>query len=211
MLAMSFWNLSGGAKILLAVCAVVLIAEGAYINYVMGGGLTGIFSEKTSCERVLEKWETENPEAAKDRPLYDGTRAVVDFENTNLTQAREFKTEIEKAVAAGPNFAGTYAVAQWSCGEGCQNHAVVNTETGKIITLGPRTEAGLGITEESPIMITNPAENFPSIAEMQKADFATLTSLANIPREYFVLVGDNDSNVRLQKICTENPFESVGI
>ncbi len=207
----NFWNLSAGAKILLAICAAVLIAEGLYINYVMGGNLTGVFSEKTSCERVLEKWEAENPELAKDRPLYAGIVAAVDYANTKLTQANEFKAEIDEAVAKGPNFAGKYAVAQWSCGEQCQNHAVVNVETGKVITLGPRTEAGLGITEESPIMITNPAENFPPIAEMQKVTLGMLTSLANIPREYYVLVGDSDSNVGLQKICTENPFEGMGI
>lgn len=207
----NFLDLSLGAKIMLAVLSVVVIAEGVYINHVMGGNLTSVFASKTSCERVLEKWEGTNPEAAKDRTLYGGPIAPVDFTNSNLKQAENFKTAITEAVANGPNFAGKYAVAQWGCGTGCQGHAVVNVESGKIIAFGPETQAGIGISLESPIMITNPKENFPPIAEMQKADLVTLTSLANIPREYYVLVGDNDANVGLQKICTENPFEGMGI
>jgi hypothetical protein len=206
----SFFDLSAGAKILLAICAVVVIAEGLYINHVMGGAITSVFSSATSCERVVEKWEEANPLWAASRDLYTGAIATVDYSG-NLSQAVNFKTAIDEAVAAGPNFAGKYAVAQWGCGTGCQGHAVVNVESGKIIAFGPQTEAGLGLSPESPIMITNPKENFPPIAEMQKADLPTLTSLANIPREYYVLVGDNDSNVGLQKICTENPFEGKGI
>lgn len=202
----SFIDMPVGAKILLGLCAALVLAEGLYINYVMGGAVFSIFSDATSCERVLEKWEEANPAWAEARALYTGAIAAVDY-NSNLSQAANFKTEIDEAVAAGPNFAGKYAVAQWSCGAGCQGHAVVNVESGKIIALGPQTEAGLGIAPESPIMITNPQENFPSISEMQKADLKTLTALANIPREYYVLVGDNDANVGLQKICTENPFE----
>lgn len=207
----NFLDLSLGAKVLLAVLSVVVIAEGIYINHVMGGNLTSVFAEKTSCERVLEKWEAENPEAAQDRPLYGGPVASVDFENSNLAQAANFKSAILEAVAKGPNFAGKYAVAQWGCGTSCQGHAVVNVESGKIIAFGPETQAGIGISEESPILITNPKENFPAVAEMQKADLVQLTSLANIPREYYVLVGDSDSTVGLQKICTENPFEGMGI
>lgn len=207
----SFFELSTGAKILLAICAVVLLAEGLYINYVMGGAAAKVFAEKTSCERVLEKWEAANPEMARDRELYAGPRAAVDYVNTPLTQAAEFSSVIDEAVVAGPNFAGKYAVAQWGCGSNCQGHAVVNVETGKIVAFGPQTEAGLSINENSAIMVTNPKENFPSIAEMQQADLKTLTSLANIPREYYVLVGHSDSNVGLQRICTENPFEGARI
>lgn len=196
---------------LLGILSIVVITEGFYINHVMGGNLTSIFKEKTSCERVLEKWEENNPEAAEDRALYGGPIAPVDFAHSNLAQAENFKTAITDAVEKGPNFAGKYAVAQWGCGTGCQGHAVVNVESGKIIAFGPETQAGIGISLESPIMITNPKENFPSVAEMQKASLVQLTALANIPREYYVLVGDSDSTVGLQRICTENPFEGMGI
>ncbi len=203
----SFFDLSTGAKILLGICAVVVLAEGLYINYIMGGGVADVLSKESSCERVLTKWEAENPALASRRSLYSGPIAAVDYANTPLTQAVNFTEEINEAVAKGANYAGKYAVAQWGCGANCQGHAVVNVESGKIIALGPQTEAGLSINEESVIMVTNPKENFPSIAEMQEADLQTLTKLANIPREYYVLVGDNDANAGLQRICTENPFE----
>lgn len=206
----AFMKLPFGVKIALGFLAAVLLAEGLYINYVMGGAVFSVFSETTSCERVVAKWEEANPEWAKKRDLYTGPIAQVNY-GGNLPQAMDFKAQIDEAVAAGPNFAGKYAVAQWNCGEGCQGHAVVNVETGKIVAFGPQTEAGLGIAPESPVMTTNPTENFPPISEMQKADLPTLTKLANIPREYYVLVGDNDSNVGLQRICTENPFEGQAI
>ncbi len=207
----NFMDLSLGAKILLGVLSLVVIAEGAYINYVMGGNVASVFASETSCERVLEKWEEANPELAKDRELYGGPAVPVDFKNTSLAQAAEFKTHITEAVGKGPNFAGKFAVAQWGCGTGCQGHAIVNVESGKLIAFGPQTQAGIGVSLESPILITNPKENFPPIAELQKADLRTLTSLANIPREYYVLVGESDSTYGLQKICTENPFEAMGI
>ncbi len=143
--------------------------------------------------------------------MYGGPIAPIDYANTPITQAANFKSAINEAVAAGPNFAGKYAVAQWSCGSNCQGHAIVNVESGKIITFGPSSEAGVGISPESPILIVNPKENFPPIAEMQKANLETLISLANLPREYYVLEGDNDENVRLAKICTENPFEGQSL
>jgi hypothetical protein len=206
----NFWDLSAGAKILLGVCAVVLIAEGLYINYVMGSSAFDVFSGETSCERVLGKWEAENPAWATAAPIYTGPAATVRYEG-NLPQAGDFRAAIDEAVSKGPNFAGKYAVAQWSCGSNCQGHAVVNVESGKIITFGPQTDAGVGISPESRVLITNPRENFPSISEMQKADLATLTTLANIAREYYVLVGDSDSNAGLQRICAENPFEGIAI
>jgi hypothetical protein len=206
----NFWNFSAGAKLLLAVCAVVLVAEGLYINYVMGSSVFEVLSRETSCERVLEKWEAANPEWAAEAPIYKGTAAQVQY-NERLPQALEFKANIDEAVSKGVNFAGKYAVAQWGCGANCQGHAVVNVESGKIVAFGPQTEAGVGIAPESRVLITNPKENFPPISEMQKADLGVLTRLANIAREYYVLVGDDDSNVGLQRICTENPFEGVAI
>ncbi len=205
----NFWNISGGAKVLLAICAVVLIAEGVYINYAADGALGGLISGATACERIIEKWSEANPELAKDRPVYDGTIASVNWD-TPLTQTQEFKADIEKGIAEGANFAGKYSVTQWSCGEGCQNHAIVNVETGKIIAFGPRSKAGVGIAPESPILIVNPEENFPSPGEIQKASFETLLSLSDLTREYYVLEGEGDS-ARLQKMCTENPLAGTGV
>lgn len=205
----NFWNLSKGAMVLLALCVVLILAEGVYIYYVMRGNVSSVFDTKTTCERVVDKWEDANPDLAGERQVYTGPISPIDYENTPLTQAKNFKTAINEAVAAGPNFAGKYAVAQWGCGSNCQGHAIVNVETGKIITFGPSSEAGVGISAAHNILIVNPRENFPGVAELQKANLETLLSLANLPREYYVLEGTNDDDVRLVKICTESPFEGV--
>lgn len=72
--------------------------------------------------------------------------------------AREFRTVIGDEMSKGANFAGRYRVAIWGCGSSCAQFAVVNLETGRVITpkdahtvsgvhLGaddflPRTESG---------------------------------------------------------------------
>ena len=61
-------------------------------------------------------------------------RAQVDF-STNEA-ATHHRTAITKDVAAGVNFAGKYVVSTWGCGEGCKGSAVINAESGKILSYG---------------------------------------------------------------------------
>ena len=204
----SFWNLSTGAKILLVVCAVLLIIEGLFINYLVGGNFTALFAKQTSCEKVLSKWESAHNEDTRVRTLYQGPIAPVQYETSVLPQAKEHAASIDAAIQGGVNFSGNYAVAQWECGAQCQGHAIVNVESGKIITFGPQSEAGVGIAPESNVLIVNPRENFPSSIELKKANLETLLSLAGMLREYYVLEGEGDK-ARLQKICAESPFEGL--
>ena len=37
------------------------------------------------------------------------------------------------AQARGPNFAGKYTIAQWSCGTGCSSMAIIDTGSGRIL------------------------------------------------------------------------------
>jgi hypothetical protein len=46
--------------------------------------------------------------------------------------ARPFRTRLEAAVANGPYFAGTVAVARWGCGSGCENWALIDRATGTV-------------------------------------------------------------------------------
>ena len=61
-------------------------------------------------------------------------RAKVDF-STNQA-ARHYRTAITKDVATGVNFAGKYVMSIWGCGDNCQGSAVINAETGKILSYG---------------------------------------------------------------------------
>lgn len=48
--------------------------------------------------------------------------------------ARTYKTVLRRQIARGPNFAGHYRIAAWGCGSSCTMFAIVNLDTGKVIT-----------------------------------------------------------------------------
>ncbi|MDE3168973.1 MAG: hypothetical protein KGL75_02425, partial [Acidobacteriota bacterium] len=48
--------------------------------------------------------------------------------------ARTYRTVLRTQAAQGPNFAGHYRVAAWGCGSSCTMFAVVDLDTGKVIT-----------------------------------------------------------------------------
>jgi hypothetical protein len=45
---------------------------------------------------------------------------------------RRFRTEIRDWAEKGPNFAGHYTVAEWGCGAGCAQFAVVDNQSGTV-------------------------------------------------------------------------------
>lgn len=45
---------------------------------------------------------------------------------------RKFRAVIFNWVKKGPNFAGHYTLAQWGCGAGCEQMAVVDARTGDV-------------------------------------------------------------------------------
>jgi len=53
--------------------------------------------------------------------------------NSNPT-ARMYRTVLRREIEQGPNFAGHYRVAVWGCGSSCSMFAVVNLNTGRVIT-----------------------------------------------------------------------------
>jgi hypothetical protein len=75
----------------------------------------------------------------KDAPAFEAYPAKpVKLKTTKLNiasnrEARFFKSELRRGCAKGPNFAGHYTVAQWSCGTDCVEFAVVEATTGKVI------------------------------------------------------------------------------
>jgi hypothetical protein len=48
--------------------------------------------------------------------------------------AQTYRTILRQETAKGPNFAGHYRVAAWGCGSSCSMFAVVNLDTGRVIT-----------------------------------------------------------------------------
>ena len=52
--------------------------------------------------------------------------------------AREFRSQIRESASKGPNFAGKFSIAQWGCGAGCIQMAVIDEQTGAVYR-GPFT------------------------------------------------------------------------
>jgi hypothetical protein len=48
--------------------------------------------------------------------------------------AKMYRTVLRQEMARGPNFAGHYRVAVWGCGSSCAMFAVINLDTGRVIT-----------------------------------------------------------------------------
>ncbi|MES2767035.1 MAG: hypothetical protein V4642_14265 [Bacteroidota bacterium] len=68
-----------------------------------------------------------------------------------------YKTVITRGTARGANFAGKYAFVTWGCGAGCQQSAIVNVETGRIIS-GKEATAGYSFKKDSKFLIVNPRD-----------------------------------------------------
>jgi hypothetical protein len=56
----------------------------------------------------------------------------LDFDSNPI--AKMYRTVLRQEIARGPNFAGHYRVAVWGCGASCTMFAVVNLNTGRVIT-----------------------------------------------------------------------------
>lgn len=137
---------------------------------------------------------------------YAGDIAEVDFKGAKHPQLERLKNGITKAAKGGANFAGHYAVVEWSCGEYCQEHAVVDVQSGKIITFGIPSEAGLQFFPDVNTIVTNPETNFPTLADLTTMTLDDKIYWYNLPREYYVLE-EKDGAASVRRICIENAFE----
>lgn len=61
---------------------------------------------------------------------FQGKPARVDL--ASHPYARLFRTSLKQGAAAGPNFAGHYALVTWGCGNECGELLVVDVRTGKV-------------------------------------------------------------------------------
>ena len=60
-----------------------------------------------------------------------------------------FREALTDALKAGANFAGHFTIVQWSCGTGCGNSLVTDTETGVIYRQSPFYSLFVGYDETS--------------------------------------------------------------
>ncbi len=109
--------------------------------------------DKTSSQDAIEAPKFEAFKATK---FFAGTPASPDFKTRE--SALQFKTVIENGAKKGPNFAGAYTVVSWGCGSACQNHAILDAESGKILVFGNDyvTTRDLKFNKESNLIIFDP-------------------------------------------------------
>jgi hypothetical protein len=88
--------------------------------------------------------------------IYRGKTAMPVF---TTRQEREFRTQIRRQAAKGPNFAGHYTLVTWGCGTQCTSFVIVDARTGRILSRAQRENAAspfcnldsrLMVTEEVP-------------------------------------------------------------
>jgi hypothetical protein len=52
---------------------------------------------------------------------------------TGNAKAKQFRTNLKEALAEGNiNFAGKFIIAEWGCGSGCTQAAIIDAKTGKV-------------------------------------------------------------------------------
>lgn len=69
-------------------------------------------------------------EQFEEAPDFSRAPSKVDF--YRHTQAQKFRTRLTAEAAGGPDFAGHYTIAGWSCGLSCLQFAIIDAKTGKV-------------------------------------------------------------------------------
>lgn len=125
-------------------------------------------------------------------PVFEKSPRVYDRETG--TYPVNYRTKIREAMQAGVNFAAKYVVAEWGIGTGYQGHAIINAQTGRIISYGLKSNEGVDFSISSPVLIVNPKRNFLQLPDRGEAQsYAT-----RFKRDYYKV--ENDS---LILICSE--------
>lgn len=162
-------------------------------------------SKPLTCSDVLERQESRLSTSTDSRlKKYEGPYAT-EPNFSIFEEAKEHRRIIIEALKKGPNFAGRFAVAEWGCGSGCQQHAIVDVESGLVVGYGPQTEFGVEYTLESSMFVTNPISKLPPLPNSAYETESLALSIARVPREYYRLTTDALSGTQyLVRQCVES-------
>lgn len=95
---------------------------------------------------------------------YEGKPAAVVFVAGD--PALTFRTVLRQGAAKGPNFAGSYTVVSWGCGTMCQQSAVIDAATGKIVAYNLPSSGELDYRLDSRLLIAyQPRSDLPPSPE----------------------------------------------
>ncbi|ARS34814.1 hypothetical protein [Pontibacter actiniarum] len=88
--------------------------------------------------------------------MYRGKLAPLD--ESSHSDARTYRTMLREGMAEGVNFAAKYTLVTVGCGTGCQQHVVVDRETGKVLDK-VQSSMGARYSEDSRLLIVNPPDS----------------------------------------------------
>lgn len=91
--------------------------------------------------------------------VFTGKPAAVD--NDAAKDWRPYRSNLRRAQATGPNFAGRFTLSQWNCGLRCTQVVLLDTATGKPVA---QLQAATGVRYrlDSELLIANPPESIPA-------------------------------------------------
>ncbi|RDV16401.1 hypothetical protein DXT99_04145 [Pontibacter diazotrophicus] len=88
--------------------------------------------------------------------MYRGRLAPLD--ESSHADTRTYRTALREGLEEGVNFAGRYTVVTVGCGTNCQQHYVVDRETGKVLDK-LQSSIGAKFTPNSRLFIVNPPDS----------------------------------------------------
>ena len=97
-------------------------------------------------------------EAYRVEEIWSGTPAPVDVQSSGPWKV--YRSNLRRAQAKGPNFAGRLTVALWNCGVRCTQVVVLDTATGKPVG-DLKASTGVRFRLDSELFIANPPESIP--------------------------------------------------
>ncbi len=119
--------------------------------------------------------------------------------NSSTVPNYDLRAKIATRYFAGEvNFAGHYAVVSWECGKKCQEHAVVDGKTGRIVKTGIISEYGLEFKLNSLVLVVNP---YNAILAPDPQNLVT---------SYYI-IDDSGADPDLKLLCEYNHAGSAAI
>lgn len=167
---------------------------------------------RTTCEFLVDWYMSSSTDAraAKSVRQFTGKPMSVLFDDAAYPATAEFRTKIEEAASNGADFAGRFAVAEWGCGTQCQDHAVIDISTGKIVHFGLQTDFGVYYDVGSPILITNPRAAMPVDWNDGAPGLDDAMRAAKFERRFYML-SERGGAPRLELLCVESGAEAYPI
>lgn len=167
---------------------------------------------KSVCDEMLK---SEKLDPVK---KFEGAPAQVNF--SRFPEAKRYYTVITESAASGPNYAGHFTFVSWGCGTGCFQYAIVDSITGDIIAFNDNpTEFFVypfSDASHQTFSIDNRWLVFNAKNPLAMRDALSLEDLvdkmgyqAGLERKYYIIKEEDDGNIWLDEICSENVLDGL--